>query len=333
MSTTDEATTHAEELETPKARENVVVHLLLHYPMVAVLGALLVVTSFLYPGFWTAVNLQNLLQQNVPLVMASIGMTLVILCGGFDLSVGSVYAAGAVFYLSFEGVLPAAVAVLLAILLGIGCGVVNGVLVNTFHINPFVATLGTSSAIIGGITLYAGANYQFSASPGYQFLGSAKLFGAVPLSGATGIVAFTVSALVLAKSTYGRAIYAVGGNREAARLSGIRVGVISASTFVIIGGLAALGGVFTASQLGTANPDIAGTMTLDSIAVVIIGGTSLIGGEGAMWRSAVGLGILAVINNLFSSLNFNPNLQLVFKGAIVIVAVGVDVWVRRRRSA
>ncbi len=327
---TDNAVTESARPSAPKFGRHTAGRLLQRYPMVLVLALLLVVTTYLYPGFWDVVNLQNLLTQNVGLMLCSIGMTFVILAGGFDLSVGSVYAAGAMFYISFAGQLPASVAVFLAVLLGIGGGMVNGVLINVFGINPFVATLGTASVFIGLITLYAGANVVFIQLSDYLFLGTKQVFG-VPVDGAIALVIFIVSALVLAKTTYGRSVYAVGGNKEAARLTGIRVGLVSASTFIIIGGMAALGGVFTASLLGTAQPNFVGTVTLESIAVVIIGGTALMGGEGAMWRSGIGLAIIAVIRNLFSSLNFDPNLQIIAEGAIVIVAVGVDVWVRRRR--
>ena len=306
---------------------------IVQFPMIWVLVLLLIATTYLYPGFWNNTNLQNMLQQNVPLLLASIGMTFVIMAGGFDLSVGAVYAVGAVFYLSLDPDHSAVLAVLLSVLLGLACGLVNGVLVNAFHINPFVATLGSASAFIGVVTLYAGANIKFSASDEYGFIGTYKWNDVIPLSTAVSVVIFVVAAIVLAKSIYGRSVYAVGGNREAARLSGIRVGLISASTFVIIGGLAAFGGVFTASQLGTAQPNIGGTLTLDAIAVVIIGGTSLVGGEGAMWRTAVGLAILAIVNNLFTSQNIDPSNQLVFKGVIIIAAVGADVWIRRRQSA
>ena len=209
---------------------------------------------------------------------------------------------------------------------------INGLLVNFFRINPFVATLGTSSVFIGLMTLYAGANARFSSSDEYGFAGSFKWNDLIPLSSLIGAAIFVIAAVVLAKTTYGRSVYAVGGNKEAARLSGIRVGLISATTFVLIGGLAALGGVFTASQLGSAVPNFVGNMTLDAIAVVIIGGTSLIGGEGAMWRTGVGVAILAIVNNLFSAMNLAPALQLVFKGVIVIVAVGADVYIRRREA-
>ncbi|MCU1476524.1 MAG: AraH, Ribose/xylose/arabinose/galactoside ABC-type transport system, permease component AraH [Subtercola sp.] len=310
-----------------------VMSLFTKYPMIWVLIALLILTTILYPGFWGLTNITNILTQNTGLILASVGMTFVIIARGFDLSVGAIFAAGAVFYVSMDGVMPVLPAVILSVLVGIVFGAINGALINAVHINPFVATLGTSSAFIGLMTLYAGASVKFSVSEEYSFLGTFKFGDLIPLSNVVVIVVFIIAAIVLAKTTFGRSIYAIGGNPEAARLSGIRVGLVSASTFVIIGGLAALGGVFTASHLGTAQPNFVGNMTLDAIAVVIIGGTSLIGGEGSMWRTAVGCAILMIVNNVFSSLNLEPALQLVFKGTIVVVAVAVDVWTRRRQSS
>lgn len=301
-------------------------------PMLWVLVALLVLVTVMYPGFWSLGNVTNLITQNVGLILCAIGMTYVMIAGGFDLSVGSIYAAGAVTYVSMDGVAPVAVAVLLSVLVGGIFGLVNGLLINKVGVNPFVATLGTSSVFIGLMTLYAGANVKFSVSPDYSFLGTYRIGGLIPLSNVIVIVLFVIAAIILAKTTYGRGVYAVGGSKEAARLTGIRVGVVSGSTFVLIGLLAALGGVFVASQLGTAQPNFVGNMTLDAIAVVIIGGTSLLGGEGAMWRTAVGCAILMIITNLFSSLNLEPALQLVFKGLIVVIAVAVDVLSRRRST-
>jgi ribose transport system permease protein len=309
----------------------VVMGLLTRYPMVLALIILLIVTTILDGTFWTSANLQNLLSQNVGLMLCACGMTFVILAGGFDLSVGSVYAAGAMFYISFLGQLPAPVAVILSLLLGVAMGAVNGIIINVMRVNPFVATLGTSSIFIGLITIYAGATATFATSSSYLYLGTAKVVG-IPLSGLVAIVILIISGFVLARSTYGRSVYAVGGNQEAARLSGIRVGVTSASTFMIIGIMAALGGVFTASQLGTASPNFVGNITLQSIAVVIVGGTALTGGEGAIWRTVVGLAIIAVIVNLFTALSFSPDLQTVFEGLIVILAVAMDVWILHQKA-
>jgi ribose transport system permease protein len=318
---------------TPPRSPKGIVAAALRYPMPLVLVALLIVTTIVYPSFWTVVNLQNLFMQTSPLAVAAVGMTLVMIAGGFDLSVGAVFGAGAVFYISMDGTVPAFVAVLLAVLIGVMIGLANGLVVNVLGVNPFVATLGSASVITGLVSLYYFHNTtKYAQDSSFKYIGGAT-WGRLPVSVAVAAVVVVVAGLVLARSVYGRSIYAVGGNVQAARLSGLRVGLVSGSTFVVIGALAALGGVLQASQVGTAEPRFGSTLTLDAIAVVIIGGTSLLGGEGAVWRTVVGIAILAVINNVFSALTLDPNLQSVIKGLIVIVAVAVDVWVIRRRSS
>jgi ribose transport system permease protein len=302
---------------------------ILRFPMLAVLAALLLITSLVDPTFWTLVNLQNLLTQNVALLVVATGVTFVLLGGGFDLSVGAIYAAVAIVYLSMQHVFPPAIGILISLAIGVALGAINGLIVNTFRINPFIATLATSSVITGAMTIYFGDHTVYETTPAYSYVGNETFGNWLPLSFVIGLVIFVIAGIVLARSTFGRGVYAIGGNREAARLNGIRVGLISGATFVIVGGLAALGGVFTASQLGTAQPDLVGTVTLDSIAIVIIGGTSLMGGEGAMWRTGVGLAVIAIVDNLFTTENYNPSLQLVFKGLILLIAVGADVWLRR----
>jgi ribose transport system permease protein len=303
------------------------------YPMFVVLVLLLVVTTIIYPGFWKIVNLQNLVSQNSSLAVVGAGMTLVLIAGGFDLSVGATFAAGAVFYVSMDGKVPVLVAVLGVLVVGLVIGVANGLVVNALGVNPFVATLGSSSAITGLVSLYYFHNStKFVSHDSFRYLGT-KMVGEVPLSALVAAVVIAVAGLILARTTYGRAIYALGGNKQAARLNGIRVDIVSASTFVVIGGLAALSGLIQASQVATAEPGFGAGLTLDSIAVVIIGGTSLLGGDGAVWRTVVGVAILAVVNNVFAAETLDPNLQSVIKGLIVIIAVAVDVWGHRRQAS
>jgi ribose transport system permease protein len=310
----------------------VVLRWLGRYPMLVVLVALLVLATVVYPDFWTTLNLQNLLSQNAPLAVASAGMTLVMIAGGFDLSVGAAFGAGAVFYITMDGTLPAPVAVLGSLVIGALIGLFNGAVVNVLGVNPFVATLGSASVITGFVSLYyTHAHTKYADSDSYRVLGTDKWAG-VPVSALVAVVVLVVAGLLLARTVYGRSIYALGGNAQAARLNGLRVGVVSASTFVIIGVLATLGGVLQASQVATADPSFGNTLTLDAIAVVIIGGTSLLGGDGAVWRTVVGIAILAIINNVFAAKSIDASLQSVIKGAIVIVAVAIDVFVHRRQS-
>jgi ribose transport system permease protein len=302
------------------------------HPMLLVLAAELVVTSIIYPGFWSVVNLQNLLTQNSPLAVAAAGMTLVIIAGGFDLSVGAVFGAGAVFYVSLDGTLPMGLAILAVALVGAAFGLFNGAVVNLLGVNPFVATLGSASAVTGLVSLYYfHSSTKYTKDASFKTLGTSVWLG-IPASFIVAAVVVVILGLVLAKTTYGRSVYAVGGNTQAARLSGLRVGFISASTFVRIGILAAIGGLLQASAVGTAEPSFGATLTLQAIAVVIIGGTSLLGGDGAVWRTVVGIAILAVLDNVFAAKNIDPNLQSVIQGLIVIIAVAAEVWFQRRKT-
>ena len=144
------------------------------------------------------------------------------------------------------------------------------------------------------------------------------------------VLTFLLGWFLVHRTTYGRNIFAVGGNREAARLSGLPVVKLTVSTYVITGLLAGLAGMISASRLGVGQADVGSTIALDVIAVVVIGGTSLLGGEGAIWRSVVGLLILATLTNVFFSLNVDQNWQLIAKGLIIVGAVALDAYLRKR---
>lgn len=301
------------------------------YPMVWALALLIFFTGLLYPNFWSTSNLNNMLQQNVPLALIAIGMTYVIIAQGFDLSVGAIFAGGAVVYATFSSSMPIALGLAITLSFGVLAGLMNGILVARLRINAFVATLGTASIIYGAVSLLAGSGALRIENPGYSFFRQ-QWFG-LSVAVYIAIAVFVAAGLLLSRSTFGRSVYAVGGNYEAARLAGVRVRLTIALTFVMIGGLASLAGAILASQVGVAQPNYGASMPLDAIAAVVIGGTALTGGEGAIWRTAVGVMILAVINNLFSALTLDPALQNIIKGAIVVIAVGFDRWSMVRRSS
>ncbi len=305
--------------------------LLLRYGMVGVLLVLLVVAVILYPGFLAPANLRDLLNQNSAVGIIAVGMTLILLTGGFDLSVGATFAlSGTVFAgvsLS-QGVLVGTLAGLGA---GLAAGLVNGVLVALLNVNPFVATLGSSSAISGLAFIYSNSAPFIVEETEFRNLGIARVAG-IPLPVVILVVTFVVGWFLVHRTTYGRSIFAVGGNREAARLSGMPVAWLVMSTYVITGLLAGLAGMISASRLGVGQADVGSTIALDVIAVVVIGGTSLLGGEGAIWRSVVGLLILATLTNVFFSLNVDQNWQLIAKGTIIVGAVALDAYLRRRET-
>lgn len=308
-------------------------HLAAKYSMLGVLVGLLAIATILYPRFLSPANVGNILSQNAAVGIIAVGMTLVIITGGFDLSVGAVYALGSVVYagvtIQTGSVLFAGIAALLA---GVLVGILNGSLISVVRINPFVATLGTASIVSGVAYIYSNSSpFIVNDVPAFQDLALTTILG-VKLPIWILIAVFVVGTVLLAKTTYGRNITAVGGNYDAAWLSGIKVKATSASVYVITGALAAFAGMMDSSRLGVGQADVGAAIALDAIAIVVVGGTSLRGGEGAVWRSAIGLLILATLTNVFYSLNVTQNWQLIAKGAIVVAAVAVDAIVRNRRG-
>jgi ribose/xylose/arabinose/galactoside ABC-type transport system permease subunit len=298
--------------------------------MVGVLVLLVIAATILYSGFLAPANVRDILVQNAAVGLIAVGMTFVIISGGFDLSVGATYALGSTVFagvtISTGSVGLAAVA---ALLVGGAVGLVNGVLVARLNVNPFVATLGTSSIISGLGYIYSNSAPFIVDDPLFGVLSASSLAG-VPTPILILVVTFVLGGLVLARTPYGRNIYAIGGNHEAAWLSGLPVPSLTASVYVVTGLLAALAGMIDASRLGVGQADVGANVALDAIAVVVVGGTSLRGGEGAVWRSVVGLLILATLTNVFISLNVSQNWQLIAKGIIVVAAVALDALIRRR---
>lgn len=303
----------------------------LRFAMVWILVAVVIAANVYYPGFLEWGNIRNLLSQNAPVGLVAIGMTFVIIAGGFDLSVGATVVLASVLYAGLSNQMALESAFLLTLAAGAVVGIVNGVAVTVFKVNAFVTTLATASLVTGAALLYSHSGPVQSERVAFTQFGTGSILE-VPIVvwvlGGT----FAVGAVLLARTVYGRSVYSVGGNYEAARLAGVRVDLVQGSTYLLTGGLAAVAGMMIASKTGVGQPEISGNITLDSIAIVIIGGTSMLGGEGALWRTMIGLLILATITNLFDSLAVDSAAQSIVKGAILLLAVGIDSYTRRRRA-
>jgi ribose transport system permease protein len=302
--------------------------LLRTYGIVVAFLVLVVVVAATSPGFATRTNVFNLFSQWAPAGIMAVAMTFVILTGGFDLSIASGFSLCAVTAAAVGRSEDPVIAFLAAIGVGLAIGLVNGVLIAGVKINPFIATVGTGF-ILNGIALVASGNVAYVVeNPDFGTIGAGRWHG-FPYSGMILTACLLIGGLVLAKTVYGQSVYAVGGNAEASRLSGIRVGATQASTYVLSGLAMGLAGIITASQLNSAQANIDPNIVFDVITIVVVGGTSLAGGLGSMWRTAVGLGIIATISNAFSLADVNPNYQDILKGSIIIGALVLDVTARR----
>jgi ribose transport system permease protein len=292
---------------------------------------LLILGSVAFPDLTDITNVKNLLSQSSPVGIIAVGMTFVMIGGGFDLSVGALFALGAVIFADkFDqfGLFGAGAIVLLVVTV---CGMVNGFIVTKLRVNPFVATLGTGSAFGGLAYIYSNSAPITPMSPDYQALGTDSWLG-WPVSVWLMLIIFAAGWFVLARTVYGQSIYAIGGNSEAARLSGLRVNLLRGSTYVLTALCSGIGGMILASRLAVGQADLGGSIALDAIAIVVVGGTSLLGGEGTMWRTAIGLLIIATLTNIFDSLAISTSYQLVVKGCIVVGAVALDVYARSLRT-
>ncbi len=291
----------------------------------------MVVLSFLSPYFLTRQNLINIVSQNADIGIMAVGACLVILIGGIDLSVGSALALSLMSsaWLFREHGLPFTVCVLAGLLVGALIGLVNGLLSTYGRIQPFVATLATMSAC-AGLALYLTNGNPINGFPSWYLALTGNKIAGIPLHAFILVGIYLLAAFWLRFRPSGRALYAVGGNAEVARLSGLNVTRIKIGVYVVAGFLAAVAGIIVGSRLDSAQPTAGTGDLLNVIAVVVIGGASLSGGSGGMLNTFIGLLIIGVLNNGMSLLNVSPNLQPVVIGVAIIVAVLTDRGSRSR---
>jgi ribose transport system permease protein len=283
------------------------------------------------PHFLTVSNLLNVLEQTAINAIVAVGMTFVIISGGIDLSVGSVLAfAGIVLAMALEGGAPAPIAIAAALAAGLACGSINGALVTFGRLPPFIATLGMMSVARGGALMLAEGRPISGFSDGFRTLATGRVAlipAPVIITGAIYLVAH----FVLARTVFGRAAYAIGGNEEAARLSGVAVRFHKTVIYGMAGVMSAAAAVILTARLNSAQPT-AGTMyELDAIAATVIGGTSLMGGEGTLIGALIGALIMGVLRNGLNLLNVSSFFQQVVIGLVIIGAVLVDMSLKRNR--
>jgi ribose/xylose/arabinose/galactoside ABC-type transport system permease subunit len=291
--------------------------------------------ALLSPYFFTPDNLLNVsLQASITAIIAA-GMTFVILTGGIDLSVGSLVAfAGIVSTTVLKTGLPPAAGFAAAILAGVAVGSLSGAFagfcITRFNIAPFIVTLATMTIWRGAAFVWTDGRPVWELPAGFAFLGTGRLL-AVPVPTIIMVLTFIASHIILTRTRFGRYVYAVGGNIEAARLAGIRTWRVLVNVYILSGTLAALSGILLASRMNSGQPNAGVSYELDVIAAVVVGGTSLSGGAGSIVGTFIGAMLIAVLRNGLNLLNVNSYIQQVIVGVVILLAVMLD-QIRRRRK-
>lgn len=289
---------------------------------------LVVVVSFLNPNFFTVDNLLNILRQTSVNAIIAVGMTLVILTAGIDLSVGSVLALCGAFAATLVAMeVPVLVAVPTALLAGAALGAISGIIIAKGKVQAFIATLVTMTLLRGVTMVYTdgrpiSTGFTDTADT-FAWFGTGYALG-IPVPVWLMVVVFAGAWYLLNHTRFGRYVYAVGGNESATHLSGINVDRVKIGVYAICGLLAALAGIIVTSRLSSAQPTAGMGYELDAIAAVVLGGTSLMGGKGRIMGTLIGALIIGFLNNALNLLDVSSYYQMIAKAVVILLAVLVD---------
>lgn len=304
----------------------------IRYSMVIVM--LIIIGFFMFQSdrFMTTNNLTNILVAAAPFALIAIGQTLVILTGGIDLSVGSVIAVSAMAGAYVARANPDQVWLALVVAMGVGAlaGAINGVVVSVINVPPFIATLGMLT-LASGMAYVIGGGAPINGVPSdYGNFANTQILGlTIPVFlMLIGIIGF---GLMMRRTSFGLRIYAVGGNKLAAEIAGVKTKRITFAVYVISGTLAGISGLMLSSRVISGSPSLGQSYELDAIAAVVIGGASLMGGRGSIWGTALGLFLIQTLNNGLDIMTVPSYWQDVVKGLLIVAAVAVDVWATKRR--
>ena len=300
---------------------------------------LIIVFSLTSPVFLTLNNMVNIVRQISLMGIMAVGMTMVIVSGEFDLSVGSIYGmAGIILALLMTSGVPIWLAVVIALLSGAMAGVLNGAITTYGRVPSLIVTLGMLNIARGfALVLSGGLNIGISKRTvtdpmldAFMFIGRGKIWVLIPPMTIVFVVVILIGAIFFHKNIIGFRMKAVGGNPDAARVSGINVRFIKIIAFMISGALAALGGVINISFLSNATGILGQGLELDVIAATILGGTSLTGGEGTIAGTVIGVLIIGMLRNGLVLVGVSPFMQMMIIGGVLIAAVAMDMWSRRK---
>lgn len=300
-----------------------VLHFLQNYAVLIMIVALTIALSLMSDSFFTVRNLLNILNQNAPLAIMASAMTLVIIAGGFDLSVGAIFAMGAVCSAWIALHVDPYIGLLMAPVIGLLLGTMNGLVITTLKVHSFLATIATSLIFKGIAIVISDGRLIPVRMAEFTWLGRDKIAGVFIAVWVMVIFALLLTFL-LNRTVFGRKVFSVGGNEEAAILSGIRTNRIKITTFALAGLAAGLASAIQVSRISMGQASAGTGMELQAIAAVILGGTSIYGGVGAVWRSIAGVLLLALINNGFNILNADPFYRDLTTGLVILAAIGIS---------
>ncbi|CAH6850237.1 ribose ABC transporter membrane subunit [Vibrio chagasii] len=316
------------ETEAPKKKPLISKEWLIDQKSLIALIFLIVVVSFLNPNFFTVDNILNILRQTSVNAIIAVGMTLVILTAGIDLSVGSVLALCGAFAASMIGMeIPVMIAVPTALVAGAALGAISGVIIAKGKVQAFIATLVTMTLLRGVTMVYTDGRPISTGftdtADAFAWFGTGYAMG-VPVPVWIMVVVFASVWYLLNHTRFGRYVYALGGNESATRLSGIDVDKVKIGVYAICGLLAAVAGIIVASRLSSAQPTAGMGYELDAIAAVVLGGTSLAGGRGRIMGTLIGALIIGFLNNALNLLDVSSYYQMIAKAVVILLAVLVD---------
>jgi inositol transport system permease protein len=299
--------------------------ILSRYGMLIILIVLIMVMTILAPTFLTSGNLINIVRQMSVVGIIAIGVTMIIITTGIDLSSGSVIALVSVVVasMSHPGSYPLAVALIVGLGLGLLTGVINGTIISKGKIAPFIVTLGMMTVARGAALLYTSGKPIGNLSEGFKVIGQGNLFG-IPIPILIFLFVGFISYIMLNKTKFGKYVYAIGGNEQAAVIAGVNVDKYKIMIYGFAGLLSAVGGIILTSRIASGQPTSGVMYELDAIAAAVIGGTSLSGGIGTIGGTIIGALIIGVMNNGLDLLNVSSYWQQILKGVIITVAVLID---------
>jgi ribose transport system permease protein len=307
-------------------KKNIIKEIFRKYGLIIGFFMIFFIFAILSPYFLKGNNISNILVQSAILAIVAVGQTVVMLTGGIDLSVGSIVAVSSMVsaILIVDLQVPIFIGIIAGIAVGAIIGLINGLVVSYGRIPPFIATLGMMS-VGRGIALSLKKGQPIPGIPnGYENIATLKLMNVIPVMIIYMVIIYIITYFLLARTKPGRYIYAIGGNRSAARLSGIRVNSVEILAYVVSGLLSGVGGILLTARLDYATPISGNGYELDVIAATVIGGTSLVGGEGMIFGTLLGAVLIGVLRNGLTLLNILSYYQQIIIGIVIIGAVFMD---------